>query len=84
MHAVIFDMDGTLFQTDSILEASLDDAFNYLRSQKEWDKETPIEQYREIMGMPLQQVWETLMPNHTLEMRERIDTYFFREINRKY
>nr|WP_257985402.1 hypothetical protein [Bacillus sp. V5-8f] len=30
--SLIFDMDGILFQTDRILELSLEDAFNILRS----------------------------------------------------
>ncbi|MZQ81136.1 HAD hydrolase-like protein [Paenibacillus sp. 5J-6] len=74
--SIIFDMDGTLFQTDKILEVSLEDTFNHLRSLNEWDKETPIDKYREIMGVPLPKVWETLLPNHSIEVREQIDTYF--------
>ncbi len=34
LQALIFDMDGTLFQTDKILELSLDDTFDHLRSLK--------------------------------------------------
>ncbi len=30
LQALIFDMDGTLFQTDKILELSLDDTFDHL------------------------------------------------------
>ncbi len=63
--SIIFDMDGTLFQTDEILELSLDEAFSRLRSLNKWDKETPIDKYREIMGVPLPKVWETLLPNHS-------------------
>jgi FMN phosphatase YigB (HAD superfamily) len=48
--SLIFDMDGTLFQTDKILELSLDDTFNHLRSLNKWDSVTPIDKYREIMG----------------------------------
>ena len=29
LQALIFDMDGTLFQTDKILELSLDDTFDH-------------------------------------------------------
>ncbi|WP_100372362.1 HAD hydrolase-like protein [Bacillus sp. FJAT-45037] len=76
----IFDMDGTLFQTDKILEASLDDAFNNLRSLNKWVGETPIDQYREIMGVPLPKVWETLLPNHSSEVRERMDAYFLERL----
>ena len=51
LQALIFDMDGTLFQTDKILELSLDDTFDHLRSLQLWDTVTPIEKYREIMGV---------------------------------
>lgn len=40
--ALIFDMDGTLFQTDRILELSLDDTFNYLRTQGKWEGKPPL------------------------------------------
>lgn len=58
VQSFIFDMDGTLFQTDKILEISLEDAFNHLRLQNQWDQETPIDKHREIMGVPLPKVWE--------------------------
>lgn len=74
--AVIFDMDGTLFQTDKILELSLEDTFDFLRSQNKWNTRTPIEKYREIMGVPLPKVWETLLPDHSIEERQQVDSYF--------
>ncbi|WP_433944196.1 HAD hydrolase-like protein [Paenibacillus sp. SN-8-1] len=76
VQSIIFDMDGTLFQTNRILEISLEDTFDQLRSHNEWDKETPIDQYREIMGVPLPKVWEALLPNHSIALRERTDAYF--------
>ncbi|RIW28548.1 HAD family hydrolase [Bacillus salacetis] len=78
--SIIFDMDGTLFQTDKILELSLEDTFNYLRSQNKWDAVTPIDQYREIMGVPLPVVWEALLPNHSLEVRKQVDSYFLKRL----
>lgn len=74
--SLIFDMDGTLFQTDKILELSLDDTFNHLRLLNKWDTVTPIDKYRQIMGVPLPKVWETLLPNHSNEVREQTDAYF--------
>lgn len=62
--SLVFDMDGTLFQTDKILEISLEDAFNRLRSLNKWNQATPIDEYRDIMGVPLPKVWETLLPQH--------------------
>jgi adenosylhomocysteine nucleosidase len=73
-------MDGTLFQTDKILELSLDDTFNHLRSINKWDTVTPIDKYREIMGVPLPKVWEALLPNHSNEVREQTDAYFLKRL----
>ncbi|ANY67144.1 nucleosidase [Paenibacillus sp. BIHB 4019] len=80
LQSLIFDMDGTLFQTDKILELSLDDAFNHLRSLNKWDTATPIDKYREIMGVPLPKVWEALLPNHSIEAREQMDAYFLQRL----
>lgn len=80
--SLIFDMDGTLFQTNKILELSLEDTFNQLRLQNKWNDATPIDHYREIMGVPLPKVWASLLPNHSEEVREEANTYFlYRLIN---
>ncbi|WLD94488.1 HAD hydrolase-like protein [Alkalihalobacillus sp. AL-G] len=78
--SLIFDMDGTLFQTDKILELSLDDTFNHLRSLNKWDTVTPIDKYREIMGVPLPKVWEALLPNHSNKVREQTNAYFLERL----
>ncbi|AVQ98483.1 nucleosidase [Oceanobacillus iheyensis] len=78
--SLIFDMDGTLFQTDKILELSLDDTFAYLRSKSEWNADTPIDKYREIMGVPLPKVWEALLPDHSRKVREEVDAYFLERL----
>ncbi|MFZ7946231.1 HAD hydrolase-like protein [Neobacillus sp. 19] len=74
--SLIFDMDGTLFQTDKILALSLEETFEHLRFLNLWEGETPIGKYREIMGVPLPVVWETLLPNHSHEIRERTNEIF--------
>lgn len=43
LQSLIFDMDGTLFQTDKILELSLEDTFNHLRTLNKWDTVAPID-----------------------------------------
>lgn len=74
--AVIFDMDGTLFRTEQILEGALEVTFNRLRNRGQWDGETPLEQYRRIMGVPLPVVWETLLPAHDEVIRQDADQFF--------
>ena len=80
MKALILDMDGTLFQTNLILEQALEGAFDVLRKNKLWDGDTPIETYREIMGVPLPVVWETLCPSHSFEIREKSNTIFHEKL----
>ncbi|MEN1988009.1 HAD hydrolase-like protein [Paenibacillus hubeiensis] len=78
--SIIFDMDGTLFQTDKILECSLEDTFERLRSMGVWVGETPIDQYRQIMGAPLPKVWETLLPEHDQHVRAQTDVFFLERL----
>ncbi|WP_342505015.1 HAD hydrolase-like protein [Sporosarcina sp. FSL K6-2383] len=79
-YTMIFDMDGTLFQTDKILEISLEKTFHYLRASGLWDKQAPVEEYREIMGVPLQVVWETLLPNQTNDIRAKVNAIFLEKL----
>lgn len=74
--SLIFDMDGTLFRTGTVLEPALEETFDYLRAEGLWEGKTPIEEYRNIMGAPLPRVWETLMPNHSDTVRKLTDEYF--------
>lgn len=74
--AIIFDMDGTLFQTNLILEPALEATFEQLRNKGLWSGETPIDTYREIMGVPLPVVWETLCPAHSDVVREESNQLF--------
>ena len=75
-HAVIFDMDGTLFRTDLILELALAETFEHLRKNGKWDVPTPIDEYRKIMGVPLPVVGKTLLQQYDEQTREDVDAYF--------
>ena len=78
--SLIFDMDGTLFQTDKILEISLQETFDHLRNLSLWEQKTPIEKYREIMGVPLPVVWETLLPEQSSEIRQQANELFHEKL----
>ncbi|WP_088043390.1 HAD hydrolase-like protein [Bacillus sp. EAC] len=79
-NAVIFDMDGTLFQTDKILEISLVDTFDKLRMKDLWIGLTPIDKYKQIMGVPLPVVWENLLPDHSDEVRIYANDIFHQKL----
>ena len=74
--AIVFDMDGTLFQTNRILEPALEVTFEQLRQNGCWTGGTPLEKYREIMGVPLPVVWQTLCPELPKEMHEACNERF--------
>jgi phosphoglycolate phosphatase len=78
--AMIFDMDGTLFQTNRILEASLRDTFQLLRDEEMWKGDTPLEAYREIMGAPLSVVWKTLIPHHPIHVHVKVNEVFHEKL----
>lgn len=65
--AVIFDMYGTLFQTEIILEYTLKDTLIKLDEQKITYIDNPIEKYNEIMGVPLIEVWKNILHTPTEE-----------------
>ncbi|AUD14899.1 MULTISPECIES: HAD family hydrolase [unclassified Planococcus (in: firmicutes)] len=80
MKAIIFDMDATLFQTGKILEQSLEEAFAVLRERGEWQGAAPIDEYRNIMGVPLPAVWEALLPGKSEETKREMDAYFLERL----
>ena len=74
--AIFFDMDGTLFNTTSILGIALERTFDVLREETLWSGTTPLKQYGEIMGTPLPIVWEKLCPEFDLDLRKRCNGIF--------
>lgn len=80
--AIIFDMDGTLFQTNLILEPALEATFEELRRKKLWEGAAPVEKYREIMGATLPEVWQTLCPHHAEETRKSSNALFHEHLIR--
>ncbi|MCY1690904.1 hypothetical protein OVA29_09690 [Exiguobacterium sp. SL14] len=76
----IFDMDGTLFQTNAVLAHALEDVFHELRQTGRWDGETPLALYQQIMGVSLPEVWATLLPNFSLAEQHTADLKFRRTL----
>lgn len=61
--SVIFDMDGTLFQTEKILEESLNQTLSQLNQLQIYYIDNPVGKYKELMGVPLDVVWKNLLVN---------------------
>jgi len=76
----IFDMDGTLFQTNAVLAHALEDVFHDLRQAGRWEGDTPLALYQQIMGVSLPEVWATLLPDFSLAEQHAADLKFRRSL----
>nr|AAF66545.1 unknown [Parageobacillus thermoglucosidasius] len=78
--AIIFDMDGTLFQTETVLVPALHKTFGRLRREGLWQGDTPVEEYLRILGVPIPEVWRQLMPEESEGVRDRAAAWFLDDI----
>jgi phosphoglycolate phosphatase len=78
--AIIFDMDGTLFQTETVLVPALHKTFDRLRREALWQGDTPVEEYLRILGVPIAEVWRQLMPEASEAVRKQADAWFLEDI----
>lgn len=72
--AMIFDMDGTLFQTETLLLPAYHRLFDILREEGHYVGETPDEKLMlECLGMLLEDIWKIVIPNGTPTAHRRAD-----------
>lgn len=72
--AVIFDMDGTLFETDTLLVSVHHRVFETLREERLYEHETPaVDRLLSCLGMVLEDIWRQVMPESTEAARKRAD-----------
>ncbi|QJD81739.1 HAD family hydrolase [Cohnella herbarum] len=70
--AAIFDLDGTLFQTETLLETVHRQVFETLREEGLYDKPLPsIDLLLGSLGMLLSDIWFKVMPDGSPEAHER-------------
>jgi phosphoglycolate phosphatase-like HAD superfamily hydrolase len=70
--AMIFDLDGTLFQTETVLIPAYNRLYDQLRSENLFEGETPeTSLILGSLGMLLTDIWMRVMPNASLAARER-------------
>lgn len=77
--AMLFDLDGTLFKTETLLLPAYYRTFDSLRAEGLYHGETPPEQrILECLGQLLPEIWRNVMPNTPIETRERADVLLLR------
>jgi phosphoglycolate phosphatase-like HAD superfamily hydrolase len=67
-------MDGTLFQTETLLMPVYDKTFDQLRAEGLFEGPTPPEdRILSSLGMLMDQIWDNVMPGSSPEVRRRAD-----------
>jgi phosphoglycolate phosphatase-like HAD superfamily hydrolase len=67
-------MDGTLLQTEKLSTPAFQRTFAQLREKKLWEGPTPNEsELVNVLGMTIEQVWNTLLPGAGEETRKAAD-----------
>ncbi len=71
MKALIFDLDGTLFQTEKVAVPAFQEAFVWLKQQGKYHRSIPTrEEILAVTGMTLNQLWDQLLPEGDQTIRE--------------
>lgn len=72
--AMIFDMDGTLFKTETLLIPVHHQVFERLREEKLFEGETPPEELMlSCLGMLLEDIWRKVIPDSSEAVHRRAD-----------
>lgn len=72
--AMIFDMDGTLFKTETLLIPAYHQLFDRLREEKMYEGETPPEELMlSCLGMLLEDIWKKVIPDCSEAVHRRAD-----------
>ncbi|WP_282936956.1 HAD family hydrolase [Paenibacillus sp. RC67] len=72
--AMIFDLDGTLFQTETLLLPAYHATFDELRAEGAYEGATPPEsEILGSLGMLLEHIWQRVMPDVDVQVHRRAD-----------
>lgn len=72
--AILFDMDGTLLQTETLLIPVHERLFTQLRKEGLYSEQSPpVEIMLGCLGMLLEDIWQKIMPNASIETHRRAD-----------
>lgn len=77
---LIFDLDGTLFQTESVSFPAMERTFARLRAQGLTSLPTPSHaEQTDCYGLTMEQIWQRLLPGHPREILLLADRYLAQE-----
>ncbi|GAA3401766.1 HAD family hydrolase [Paenibacillus hodogayensis] len=77
--AMLFDLDGTLFQTETLLLPAYDAAFDQLNREGTYTKGTPPKELvLSSLGMLLEHIWARVLPDADERVRARADELLLR------
>ena len=72
--AMVFDMDGTLFKTETLLIPVYHGVFDRLREEGLYQGETPPQEiFLGCLGMLLSDIWQKVIPNEEQHVHRRAD-----------
>jgi len=72
--AMIFDMDGTLFKTETLLIPAYHQLFDRLREEKLYEGDTPPDELMlSCLGMLLEDIWKKVIPDCNEAVHRRAD-----------
>ncbi|MCY9593117.1 haloacid dehalogenase [Paenibacillus chitinolyticus] len=78
--AMLFDLDGTLFKTETLLLPAYHAAFDALRREGVYEGPTPSdERILGGLGMLLEEIWERVLPDVPAAVRSRADELLLAE-----
>jgi phosphoglycolate phosphatase len=78
-YAVIFDMDGTLFQTEKVAVPAFHRTVQRLEKTGLYTGPTPTdEQVTATFGMVQEEIWERLLPDAEEQVREQADRWWLK------
>ncbi|WP_276353116.1 HAD family hydrolase [Cohnella caldifontis] len=70
--AMIFDLDGTLFRTETLLLPAYRQTFAQLKKEKLYVRECPPEQrFIDSLGLLLEDIWKNVLPDQPVAVHER-------------
>lgn len=70
--ALIFDLDGTLFKTESLIIPAYHAVFEQLRAEHLYEGDTPpVERMLETLGLLLEDIWENVLPGISPQLMQR-------------